>query len=577
VALMLPAFALVAGLLAPPPETYEDRRVARVLAAEHLTVDPSPVGKRLAFIRVVREDVFAEDEWIPTFFNHFHWLTDEDVVAREVRLRVGDTYDPALAEETARILRGLGILALVRVLPVETGDADTVGLLVYTRDLWSLRLEQQFQVTGGNIDEARLQLTERNLFGRDKQATVSFSLAPLTWTLGESYDDPRLLQGDLSLAQQAGVVFHRTDGEAEGVFGALSVGRPLRDLEQRWSYGVDGYFSQGVSRQSQAGTVLTWDDPATPQVETVRRVWHQRTMTASVTATRQGGDEVKHHLSVGLGFSRTEYDPNAETQLPPALAADFRHDVLPPERTSVYPSAAYAGFEPRWHTYENLSTYGQSEDVPMGPSWSASVAVPLALLGSSQNAVDLGARLAWHTAWAADGLFEASVGGSTRVRDRERLDDTLALAVRGATPSFGLGRLVMRSDYEARRRDESRTLVTLGGDNGLRGYESQQFFGFGADRARFNAEYRTLPLVWSFVHVGAVAFYDGGGVFERLSRATWHQSAGVGLRALLPQFNRTVFRVDAGVPIGEPGFAVVLSAGSSQAVPITPLDDATSP
>ena len=48
---------------------------------------------------------------------------------------------------------------------------------------------------------------------------------------------------------------------------------------------------------------------------------------------------------------------------------------------------------------------------------------------------------------------------------------------------------------------------------------------------------------------------------------------GVGLRGLLPQFNREVFRLDLGVPIDGSGFSVTLSGGTGQAVPLTNRED----
>lgn len=565
---------LAAALLASPDLTYEDARVARVLGVERLTPDPAPEGKRIAWVRVVQEDVFVEDEWIPTFFNLFHWLTDEDVIAREVLLAPGEPYTPERAEETSRILREMDIFSLVRVVPVRVAAPDEVGVVVYTRDLWTLRLEQSFQLTGGTLDEATVQLTERNLFGRANRATVRVSIAPLSYSVGEVYLDPRLMASDLALTQSFDVIFSRETGDGEGARGSLRLERPLRNLAQRWGWGVGGEFDFRVARQIQDGEVLRYDDPGTAEVEAIRRVWDQRFVTASASGTYQVGDDFKHQFQLGGGFGRLEVEANDETGLPPESAAAFRRDVLPRERTSVYPFAGVSGFEPRWKTYRDLATFGQSEDVRLGAFWGTSVSVPLEALGSTEDAVVVGARLGYVGAFAGDGLAEVAAAGETRLEGRDRLDEVLYLRARGATPTLGLGRLVLRGDYTGRRDDSASTLVSLGGDNGLRGYESQAFFGFGVDLLRAGLEYRTAPWVWSFVHVGGVLFYDGGSVFERLEDVAWHHSAGLGLRALVPQFNRVSYRVDVGFPLDAGGFQVLISAGSGQAVPTTRYEDA---
>src|SRR5690606_17237772 len=104
----------------------------------------------------------------PTFFNAFHWLTDEDVVRRELLFEEGGPYREVRVLETMRNLRSIGVYALARIVPVHAEDGQ-VGVLVYVRDLWSLRAETDFQVTAGTVDRLLLQLTERNLFGRNKR------------------------------------------------------------------------------------------------------------------------------------------------------------------------------------------------------------------------------------------------------------------------------------------------------------------------------------------------------------------------------------------------------------------------
>jgi hypothetical protein len=46
------------------------------------------------------------------------------------------------------------------------------------------------------------------------------------------------------------------------------------------------------------------------------------------------------------------------------------------------------------------------------------------------------------------------------------------------------------------------------------------------------------------------------------------------LRVLLPQFNPYAFRLDAGLPLGEKGYGVLLSYGGDQVLALTPEEDA---
>ena len=114
------------------------------------------------------------------------------------------------------------------------------------------------------------------------------------------------------------------------------------------------------------------------------------------------------------------------------------------------------------------------------------------------------------------------------------------------TPRFSIFRLHVAGACDFRRNDFTKTRDDLGSDDGLRGFEPRRFIG--NNFYRVNAELRTLALNLWTLHVGAVAFYDGGDAPQSLAVAGWHQDAGVGLRILFPQFDRQVLRVDVGFP-----------------------------
>jgi hypothetical protein len=178
--------------------------------------------------------------------------------------------------------------------------------------------------------------------------------------------------------------------------------------------------------------------------------------------------------------------------------------------------------------------------------------------------------------WAdRDALLDVFAQGWSRLDAGRVIDQLAAVQLRGASPSFDWlwGRLVARFYWEARHNDTQNTLVTLGGGNGLRGYPAQYLFGRGADRMLWNLEYRTRPWLLQSIHLGLIAFYDGGSVYKGLSNLRVRQAVGAGVRVLFPQFNSYAFRLDVGQPIGEPGLSVLLSYGGDQVVALTPAED----
>src|SRR5262249_52321964 len=156
------------------------------------------------------------------------------------------------------------------------------------------------------------------------------------------------------------------------------------------------------------------------------------------------------------------------------------------------------------------------ESVRMGPNVHGGVTAPLSAFGSSTNSLTFNGTLGYVL---GDGraLLEASVTGNARYEDGIVDDQQLSGRLRGATPVWLLGRLVLYTSWLGQRHDTSKTPIGLGGDTGLRGYPSNWFTVVGGSRLRANVEYRTLPLVIESVHIGGVLFYDAGSVYTALS------------------------------------------------------------
>ena len=450
--------------------------------------------------------------------------------------------------------------------------AHPIDVVVFTRDLWSIRVETSFQLTDGFLDQLAITLVERNLAGEGKQAALSFELLPRTFSLGDIFQDPRLFGGRLALTQTFDLVFNRSSGLPEGSRGTLALGEPLRDLRQTWGWEAHLGYEDVIGRQLSGRELLTYDVPETDAVEAIPRRWDQNIMSASVQLRYQAGTLLTHRLDGGFAGSDRLLTPRDGLTADEAEA--FRRDVLSPARRQLYPFIRWTGFTPEYATFVDLASFGLTEDVRLGPWWVAQLAFPLEAFGSSDDALF----------WSLSAGFVAAPGGGLvdlqgrlagRLEQSRVIDQQYNLRLRGATPRLAIGRLVANASYEGRRRDSGRTLVTLGGDNGLRGFASQALYGFGASRMRFNAEWRTPPWIIASAHLGGVLFWDGGAVWEGGADIDFRQSVGLGLRLLFPQFNRYTFRFDLGVPLDGDGFTVLATFGSLQAVPLTSTEDTT--
>ncbi|HEX8700535.1 MAG TPA: hypothetical protein VF815_16920, partial [Myxococcaceae bacterium] len=139
-----------------PALGYEERLVSWGLEQHQRELEPQPEGKRLEAVLVAAEDVVAESDPYPNFLNIFHVRTREEVIRREVLLEPGAPYSEALAQETARNLRALSIFSAVRVVAVKGEAPDSVAVLIITKDIWSLRLNQDYELVGSFIRYLRL-------------------------------------------------------------------------------------------------------------------------------------------------------------------------------------------------------------------------------------------------------------------------------------------------------------------------------------------------------------------------------------------------------------------------------------
>jgi outer membrane translocation and assembly module TamA len=58
-----------------------------------------------------------------------------------------------------------------------------------------------------------------------------------------------------------------------------------------------------------------------------------------------------------------------------------------------------------------------------------------------------------------------------------------------------------------------------------------------------------VPVPWWVFRVGAVGFYEVGGVAESLQHINLYNDVGFGLRMLVPQTSRELFRFDLAFPL----------------------------
>jgi hypothetical protein len=549
------ALALLPLLLAPlvvaSPEAkaeagYEETLVAWGLAQHGRQVEPQPEGKRLEEVLVSAEDVVAPSDPYPLLLNALHARTREDVIRREVLLEPGAAYSEALALETARNLRRLGIFAVVRLVPVRGGTPDSVALLVVTKDLWSLRLNQDFSAVGSLLQYLRLQGTEANFLGRNKKVAADFTLRLDTLSLGQTYIDRRVWGSRWYFGETAGVVLGRDSGAPEGSYGALSLQRPLYSLSTPWSLSLDAGWNVRTTRVYRGGEV--WRLPY-PEGEPVPYVYDTRELEGSAVYVRSFGQRFKWEVGGGVGVYLRDYGAPEDAPLDAGQREWLRREHLPYSEDAGYATVTLRAFEPRYEVLRGVDSFALSEDFQVGHQVTAELRYAPPVFASAAHFTELGVAARYRWRWgealstvAAAGAIRRALGEGGGWTNRH-----WALEVQQVSPPLLGGRFVARGLLDVNIDDLWDRVNLLGGGNGLRGARPDAYSG--RRKLLVNVEYRTAPLVIRTLHVGGVLFWDAGSAFDRGPKLV--HSVGVGLRTLFPQFNTFPFRLDFGYVLND--------------------------
>lgn len=536
---------------------YEKETIAAALDQLGARIEPRPEGKTVEAVQLVRLEVIEKRDPAPRLLNLFHAVSQDYVIRREVLLHPGQPYRETLLDESARNLRRLSELSLVIGVPLQGSTPDSVRVLVITKDIWSLRLAYDMALSSGGLESLVITPTEINLAGTHHTVSGNFALTPLSYSLGAGYVVPRFGSSYVGASAQAAIVMNRERGEPEGTTGALAVTQPLTTSLMPWAWSASGKWTTNVLRRYVNARLASFDSPLTPGADAVPFEYKQRNLTVGAALTRSFGWRYKSDVSVGYELERRLYRSFDREGIDPVALDDFNARFVPTSDLRSAPYAQLHWYTTDFHRIVDFQTLALQEDYRLGHDVYLRVAPVLQTLGSTRNFVATYAS-AQYTLPLGDGIVRAGLQAITEGNGDGLADASLLGNLRIVTPRFGLGRVVFDAAAMNRYRNYLNTQTFLGGDTRLRGFPSNYLVG--KDYVVYNLEYRSRPVSLFSVQLGAAVFYDVGDAARGFSELSPKQSAGVGLRALIPQLNRVVFRADLGFPLTRP-----LPAGVSPA------------
>ena len=468
-------------------------------------------GARIGEIRIVPEDMFdlsdpRENNAIYRLANRLHINTRPDVIRRILLFETGEPLQVRLIEESERLLRANRYLYDVVIQPTryENGVAD---IEVRTRDTWSL--EPYFSVgRAGGKNSGRVGIEEDNLLGSGVMVNLQYRTDVDRSSTEFNIANNNVLGTRATLAYS---IAKQDDGMAQSV----ALNHPFYALDTRWAAGIsalrfdamDAIYNSGSSiaeyqhRRRQGEGFVGWSPG-------LQRGWARR-------------------YSIGVLHEEDDYE------LIEGHTAPVR---LPSDLTLTGPFFRFQLVEDAFRKDTNLNSIGRIEDVSMGVQSTLMVGRALGAFGANRelwfyrgnvtDGFDITSSSILLTTWHFGGRLDGgqsenqSIGGSARYYQRQ-------------------GRHILyyaSASADAMHDPDVPGPLTLGGDNGLRGYplryQSGERRALATLEARVYSDWYPLRLI----RVGGAVFYDVGrawrGENRNLTNPGWLSDVGFGLRFL---------------------------------------------
>lgn len=534
---------------------YEKRVLRAELERRQLEIDEEPEGKLISGVDIVTLDVFDEYDPIPDFFNVFHVTSRERVIRRELLLRPGEAFRRRAADESVRNLRLLPQLSLVVLVAIKDPEPNRVRLLLIARDIWSLRLNWNAKAGTEGLTYLYLNPSERNFLGTHLLAGGTFELFRTTYAVGGALAHGRMFGTRLRGQISGGVNVNRATGAAEGSFGTFSYGLPKYSEAQRWSYGVSLAWEDEIRRV--VDVVPEKPYPVATQVPygfsySALLPYRRESYYEVAQVTRSFGLRHKLDLTFGAEADRRAYRSLLPDSFDPNYRADFERREIPLSDTRFAPFVQLSRYDNDFLKTVEVEALGLQEEVRLGPHVLVKAYAAGRNFGSTRDIAGLFAGLSY-TQPISNGVVRAVATSATEYANDGKHQAMLAFALRVASPRFALGRLHLDTVFENRYQNYLRHRSFLGGDGRLRGYVSADTEVLGSQRggnlAVMNLEFRSRGIEILSFQCGLAAFYDAGGTTSRFDSLAVKHSAGIGIRFLLPNFDRTVFRADWAFPL----------------------------
>jgi outer membrane protein assembly factor BamA len=442
-------------------------------------------GAIIGDVKVVVGDVFdtsieGEDGWLYRTANKLHIDTRPHVIRDQLLFEPGEPYRHRLVLETERLLRANEYLYDAVIVPVAF-DGRVVDLEVRTRDVWTLNPGFNFSRKGGE-NTFGAQVEEENLFGTGRSLDFEWESNVDRESFGVTYVDPHFGH---SFTQLGVSYMDADDGDTQW----LQLERPFYALDTRHAAGLYLFDSQRNDSRYVLGD----------EVGEFRHRDEYYEAYGGLSRGLQG--RWAHRWTAGVTYERDRFEPEP---------AEPAAGPLPGDRTLVYPWIGYDLVEDSYEERVNQDQILRTEDVLVGLLASLRVGYSSEAFGADRDAVVALASVQDGTDLRPGMSVFGRVQASGRIEDQGLANGSLGAEGRFYWATSSKSKFYAAVSGTVTERLDEEYQLTLGGDNGLRGYPLR--YQAGTSRALLTLEQRYYTKWYPFrlFHVGAAAFFDVG-------------------------------------------------------------------
>ncbi|MEM9621267.1 MAG: hypothetical protein AAF993_06430 [Pseudomonadota bacterium] len=447
----------------------------------------------LGEVRFIRQNVFPDrNHWLARQANRFNTLTRETALKAAFVINPGETVTEIKRQEAERELRNKAFLYDARIL-VRQLCGNRVDLDIVVRDVWTLTPGIGVTRSGGD-NETSVTLSDVNFLGSGKSLSVEyFDDVDRSGTFFR-FDDPNIRgsrwQGRLVLADN-------DDGERYGA--ALS--RPFYALDTPWTAG----FSVDHEVRDQDLEFLGKDQfEIRAKVDSADIfVGRSSGRSSGPFGGPSGGQEggwINRYFA-GVRYLHEEF----------TYPSDFP-GPLEDERKFIYPYIGWSLIEERFDTRTDVDRVGIVEDINLGWNFFAELGWSPEALGGIGDQLLMRAA-ASHRQYLGQGHL---LSFAARFRSRYDLEEnqTQDLRLTGRLSYLwqqsDKWRFFASLDYTQTRNLPLDVQLTLGGDDGLRGYPTRYQIGDRSALATVEQRYYSSAYPFGLFRVGYAVFVDVG-------------------------------------------------------------------